>query len=86
MQLQLWRMLRSKTVLTAQSSVSEDGTAASVYEGPYVGRGTHRLECGSCGSEVAKGVDPYLYPVMFEGASHIRCSQCSSINALPIDL
>ena len=31
------------------------------------------------------GIDPYLHPVMFEEASHIQCSGCDSINALPIN-
>jgi len=61
------------------------GQVAS-FEDRYTGAGSHRFQCGACGYAVARGVDPYLYPVMFEGASHIRCSRCESINALPIDL
>jgi len=78
-------MLRSRTTLTAAPDASPGGRVIA-YPDRYAGRGNHRLHCGSCDYAVAVGVDPFLYPAMFEGATHIRCSQCSSINALPIDL
>ncbi len=77
--------MRRTTTLQCVPVLPEGDTVAR-YDDRYSGPGTHRLLCGGCGYDVATGVDPYLYPVMFEGARHIECSQCSSINALPIDL
>ena len=73
------------TVLSSVADAPEGARVARCGD-RYTGISTHRLQCGACGFDVATGVDPYLYPVMFEGASHIQCSQCESINALPIDL
>lgn len=77
--------MRRITTLQCEPIPSEDALI-SRYAERYAGTSTHRLQCGQCGYEVAVGVDPYLYPAMFEGASHIACSQCASINALPVDL
>ena len=77
--------MHTRVRLSVVAQSPEDGKVAR-YDNRYEGNSTHRLQCGNCGFDVARGVDPYLYPVMFEGASHIQCSQCDSINALPIDL
>jgi LSD1 subclass zinc finger protein len=77
--------MRRTTTLESVPCLPDGGTLAR-YDDVYTGQSTHRLKCGGCGHAIATGVDPYLYPAMFEGASHIECSRCSSINALPIDV
>ena len=76
--------MRRVTRLEVVSSAEDEPVIS--FEDRYAGSSTHRLQCGNCGYDVATGVDPYLYPVMFEGARYIACSQCASLNALPIDL
>jgi hypothetical protein len=77
--------MRRRITLVPDSAVAE-GARLATYSDQYRGNSTHRLECGQCGYEVATGVDPYLYPAMFQYATHIECSQCSSLNVLPADL
>jgi hypothetical protein len=63
-----------------------DPTLIAIYGNRYHGIGTHTLLCGNCSYDVAVGVDPYLFPVMFETARVIRCCKCGLYNQIPPSL